>query len=709
MHKKTTLFAAVLLFFSHALFATHIVGGEMRYECLGFNSQTMQGQYFITLKVYRDCYNGVPWFDNPASIGVYSAVQGQLVTELQVSPLSNDTIPVTINQPCVLDPNGICVNVARYQTTVTLPYLPEGYIFVYQRCCRNEIINNIPSPAETGATYQLFMSGEAQLAANICPFWNAYPPVTVCLGKPLSHDHSAYDENGDSLVYSFCAPLKGGTVLAPQPVPPLGPPYEPIAFDTSYSATNPMGGNPIISIDPATGLITGTPDRLGNFVIGVCCREYRNGVLFSEFTRDFQYIVSSCNQSRLLLQLDNSVPCDTTLDQIELVLPTNNPGWWYYCQWSNGVNGTNIISNLTPGEAYTVTVTGVASLGGTCTSVITINGNDCVWPGDANYDGVANNEDILAIGLFYGDNGPVRYNATTDWTAQHAAYWNDVQVSGANTKHVDCDGSGSINIFDTIAVVKNYSLLHPTAYGGELVADAPLLSLELDSPDFSPGAIVQGKINLGDAVMRAKDAYGIAFSILCDHPEVLDTAFLSVGNYGNSVFGDRSHIITIYKPFLQEGRFDFAVCNVTRKAFATLYGEVASFTFGLAADNPGATVHFSFDNVRLIDAKGNSLPVNIQNDFITTSLFEVNNPVKAIRILPNPAQNTVRIYFDQSPGDDVQIDILDMSGRIVRSVAADNSAGQHEIPLDITGLPKGMYIMQALDGHSVFGGRFVVE
>ena len=28
-----------------------------------------------------------------------------------------------------------------------------GYIFAYQRCCRNGIINNIVDPLETGATF----------------------------------------------------------------------------------------------------------------------------------------------------------------------------------------------------------------------------------------------------------------------------------------------------------------------------------------------------------------------------------------------------------------------------------------------------------------------------------------------------------------------------------------------------------------------------
>ncbi|MFM8371673.1 MAG: hypothetical protein ACKOCO_04760, partial [Bacteroidota bacterium] len=44
--------------------ATHIVGGEITYRCLG--GQTYQ----VMLTVYRDCYNGRPPFDDPAIGGV---------------------------------------------------------------------------------------------------------------------------------------------------------------------------------------------------------------------------------------------------------------------------------------------------------------------------------------------------------------------------------------------------------------------------------------------------------------------------------------------------------------------------------------------------------------------------------------------------------------------------------------------------------------
>ncbi|MBP6827463.1 MAG: hypothetical protein KA165_12955 [Saprospiraceae bacterium] len=45
----------------------------------------------------------------------------------------------------------------------------------------------------------------------------------------------------------------------------------------------------------------------------------------------------------------------------------------------------------------------------------------------------------------------------------------------------------------------------------------------------------------------------------------------------------------------------------------------------------------------------------------------------------------------------------------MKSVTVDNSAGKNDVPLEITGLAKGMYLVQARDGKAVFGGKFVVE
>ena len=50
-----------------------------------------------------------------------------------------------------------------------------------------------------------------------------------------------------------------------------------------------------MAIDPVTGFITGMPNAAGQYVIGICVEEWRDGVLLSTSNRDFQFNVTVCD------------------------------------------------------------------------------------------------------------------------------------------------------------------------------------------------------------------------------------------------------------------------------------------------------------------------------------------------------------------------------------------------------------------------------
>src|SRR6185295_12820038 len=248
----------------HFASATHIVGGEMIYACLG------NDQYQVTLKVFRDCFNGAAPFDNPASVFVFDA-NGNQVTCLSLTLPGSDTLDNDPGNPCLIIPPGICVEEADYSGTVTLSPSPGGYTLVYQRCCRNSIIVNLFDPSNTGATDVAFIPDTSLAVCNSSPYFNNFPPTLICVDQPFTFDHSATDPDGDELVYALCAPFVGADALFPEPMcnlnPAPPPPYPLVQYNLPYSATDPMGGNPPMAIDPATGLLTVTPGTIGNFVV----------------------------------------------------------------------------------------------------------------------------------------------------------------------------------------------------------------------------------------------------------------------------------------------------------------------------------------------------------------------------------------------------------------------------------------------------------
>ncbi|TND08200.1 MAG: PDK repeat-containing protein [Bacteroidetes bacterium] len=284
---RLLLYCFILCLCPLGVSATHIVGGEIYYDCLGGNN------YMVTLKVYRDCINGQAPYDNPATVGVFD-INGNLLQQLSLPFPGSSLVPPTINSPCYSPPGGVCVEEAIYTGTVNLPPIPGGYLLTYQRCCRNNTILNLINPGNVGSTYSIQVPDASLANCNNSARYNNFPPIYICAGAPLVFDHSATDPDGDSLAYELCDPFDGASAANPMPVPPAGPPYSFVPFAPPYSGAYPMSSNPAMAIDPVTGLLTGTPNMVGQWVVGVCVKEYRNGQLLCVNKRDFQFNVLNC-------------------------------------------------------------------------------------------------------------------------------------------------------------------------------------------------------------------------------------------------------------------------------------------------------------------------------------------------------------------------------------------------------------------------------
>lgn len=357
----------LLIAFAPRLSATHIVGGEITYECLGNDS------FQVHLTIFRDCDTGVPWFDDPAAIGIFSS--NNLLLETILLPLTaiNDTLEPTLSDPCLVVPPNVCIHRTTYSARVRLPFRPGGYQLVYQRCCRNQDIVNIILPEDTGATYYTYISEQALIGCNNSIVFREWPPVYICLGYPISFDHSATDADGDSIVYELCAPLEGATPQDPMPQPPNAPPYNAVVWGNGFSMVDMLGNSADpFRIDAQTGMLSGSPDALGVYVIGICAKEYRNGILISTTRRDFQYAVGICGRLVSAAFLEPDFDCNNSLtvsfmNESESIL--NNYFWNFD---TTDVNSTSTL--FSPSHTYpdtgTYTVMLVADPGTACVDTI---------------------------------------------------------------------------------------------------------------------------------------------------------------------------------------------------------------------------------------------------------------------------------------------------------------------------------------------------
>lgn len=271
------------------VFGSHIVGGEIYYDCLGGNT------YEVTVKLYRDCNSNGAQFDSQLPLSIFDGNGSLIMTETIPFP-GSQVLPIVFDNPCINPPTNICTQEAIYQKVINMPNNINGLTLSYQRCCRGPNVVNLLIPDDEGLTLTTNIPPPSTgVTCNSSPRFNNFPPLVVCNNEELIFDHSATDPDGDVIEYELCAPFSGGTSNAPSPNPASSPPYNPVTWENGFSETTPFGANGPINLDVNTGQLNASPQNLGLYVVGVCAKEYRNGVLIGVTRRDFLFKVISCD------------------------------------------------------------------------------------------------------------------------------------------------------------------------------------------------------------------------------------------------------------------------------------------------------------------------------------------------------------------------------------------------------------------------------
>lgn len=332
--------------------AYHIIGGEIYYRSVGYNMANGNYRYIITLKLYRDgdfvCgtrQGCLDYFENPVPVNIFNAGGQRVMPPQLLSIQYTRSIRDTLKNPC-LAPQTIYLEVAFYEgDTIELPPVTGGYYISYQRCCRGESITNIYNSEREGSTFYTVIPGsESGRMDNNSAYFGIDEAPVICSGLPLRYNYSATDPDGDSLTYSLCSALASNTARSNESVSP--PPYTTtVSYIPPYHGGDPLGGSPPLSIDN-NGLITGTPNRSGKFVVSVCVSEYdrHTGRLLGTHHKDMLITVYSC-ATRIIAstpQLLNH--CNDTLG---LAVPISNnsvSGFTSTYQWTFS-DGTDTLTD----------------------------------------------------------------------------------------------------------------------------------------------------------------------------------------------------------------------------------------------------------------------------------------------------------------------------------------------------------------------------
>jgi gliding motility-associated-like protein len=305
---KKWVFSLIFSVSAVITFANHIVGGEMTYTYIGPGTLPNTNKYNIILKLFRDQHTTGAIMPAEVYIGIFNNdndIELAGYNPIIVQKTSESPIPINPYPPCLSGAPDLDYHVASYSFRVDLPNNTDGYTVTYQTCCRVNPLRNVfnsDGGSGTGSTY----------TCTIPPFLDNCPVFStalnlICAKRQFKLDFNATDEDNDSLVYSFCAAYDGGPAKNATNINPKAPPYNSVLYINNFRYSEPMG--PKVTIDRATGVISGIAPSSGEYIVAVKVESYRNGIYIGEHRKDFIINVGDCDFAGAQLE-PKPVTCD---------------------------------------------------------------------------------------------------------------------------------------------------------------------------------------------------------------------------------------------------------------------------------------------------------------------------------------------------------------------------------------------------------------
>lgn len=491
------------------------------------------------------------------------------------------------------------------------------------------------------ATQTCVITQPTMLSTGIVP-----PPSTICSGSTVTINAN---------------PI-GGT-------PPYACNWVPMTYVTST-----MGCS--MTCQPLTGItytLTVT-DANGCVAFNIVSLNVTNGPAISSYT----VTPATCNQSNGSIAI-------------------TAPGALTY-SWVPGNTTNNPTFGLTSGTSYTCTVGDANGCTTTSTGILMTDSCDYVWPGDANDDAVADNVDILDIGIANGATGTSRPNASLTWIGQPSTPWGQTLLSGTDYKWVDCNGDGTISLIDTQAVVLNYGQTHtnrvlPPDYN----ASVPDLRIAFAQDSIAAGSTGTITLSLGDAVLPASNVYGIAFRLNYDAAQISTSSIgMQSGTTWFGTIGGNAMQVVLH-PSPSNGFVDVALTRVDQQNVSG-NGTIGTFYFtattAMTGTGNATDVPVTISNVTVVDNSGAAQSVNVIGDTLTvadppliTTLDEINHPTD--HVYPTQSSDIINVNVSGTRG---VVNIMDLSGRMIST--SNVNTGRNTI--NVNDLPAGNYILQIL-------------
>ncbi|MBL7935323.1 MAG: T9SS type A sorting domain-containing protein [Bacteroidia bacterium] len=364
----------------------------------------------------------------------------------------------------------------------------------------------------------------------------------------------------------------------------------------------------------------------------------------------------------------------------------------YY--WNTGQTSLVAVVAPTITTVYSVTGTDSNNCSNTQTvSVIVDPTCQDVWPGDVNSDGLADNLDVLELGLHYTQTGAPRASISNAWQPYFSNNWAGTITNGKNLNHSDCNGDGIVDDNDTLAIYNNYGLTHAFKPAQTNTVN-PQLSIVPDQADVAKGNWGTASIYLGDVTTSINNINGIAFTVDFDNTLIEPNSIYV--EYQNS-FLDAGQNLHFRKLDFANGKL-FTATTHTVNNNVNGYGKIATLHYQIKSTlTTDQVLNIGISQADQSNAFGIISPLTSGSGSLTASidvgLKEFLNS-NSISINPNPTNGSLTI---NSKTELQKIEILSITGQVLLSEMPTNVL--HTLHLD--NFANGIYFVNVYQSNRI--------
>lgn len=290
---------------------------------------------------------------------------------------------------------------------------------------------------------------------------------------------------------------------------------------------------------------------------------------------------------------------------------------------------------------------------------------NCVYPGDANNNGIANDFDILEMGRYYGASAVTRSVVGNNWLPH------DPPTPSTNA-YVDADGTNMVDSLDLEANTINFDETHALYTGAAEGVNTVGTDLTFSRyyTTFSSffanldtivhlNRYAAVDVNLGDALQNIADVHGVTFRVVYDEStlELAETPYSPVPLVGFSRLtegwlGDDG--AAVYAREIREpGEVNFVATRLNQVNY-TGGGDMGRLIFKVKTTAPVTATTMSTDicfrDFKAVRADGSAInigaeciTIQYQDTNFVTSVQNIPSTEALIQVYPNPAKKHINM------------------------------------------------------------------